>query len=82
MPDLAIVAVSLDEDDSVYRHFLAKNHIDLLTVRDPNHQVSALYGTVKIPETYVIDRHGVLRRKFVSSQDWTSPEIVNLLRSL
>jgi cytochrome c biogenesis protein CcmG, thiol:disulfide interchange protein DsbE len=37
---------------------------------------------VQIPETYVIDRQGVLRRKFVSAQDWTNPEIVKYLQSL
>lgn len=82
MPKLAIIAVSWDEDESVYRHFLTRNHIDLLTVRDPNHRVGTLYGTALIPETYVIDRSGVLRRKFVSSQDWTNPEMIRFLGSL
>jgi len=41
-----------------------------------------MYGTVKIPETYVIDRNGVLRRKFVSAQDWTNPEIMDYLSKL
>jgi cytochrome c biogenesis protein CcmG/thiol:disulfide interchange protein DsbE len=44
--------------------------------------VNKLYGTAQIPETYVIDRQGILRRKFVSSQDWTSPEILNFLKQL
>jgi hypothetical protein len=37
---------------------------------------------VKIPETYVIDRDGVLRRKFVSAQNWMSPEILDYLSKL
>jgi len=82
LPDIAIVAVSEDEDDSVYRKFLAQHRIDLMTVRDPSQRVNRLYGTVQIPETYVIDREGVLRRKFVSAQDWTDPEILKYLRSL
>ena len=45
-------------------------------------RINALYGTAQIPETYVIDRQGMLRRKFVSAQDWTSPEIEQYLRSL
>jgi regulator of protease activity HflC (stomatin/prohibitin superfamily) len=27
------------------------------------------------PETYVIDRKGIIRRKFIGAQDWSSPEI-------
>jgi thiol-disulfide isomerase/thioredoxin len=82
MPDVAIVALSWDEDATKYHEFLTDYHIDLLTIRDPEQQIGKLYGTVQIPETYVIDRQGNLRRKFVSAQDWTSPEIVNFLRHL
>ncbi len=82
MPQLAIVAVSRDEDAGAYRRFLAQHHVDLLTLRDPSMKVDNLYGTVQIPETYIIDRKGILRRKFVSAQDWTSPEIVAYLSSL
>jgi hypothetical protein len=34
------------------------------------------------PETYVIDRKGVIRRKFVGPQDWSSPEIRSFLNGL
>ena len=82
MPDVAVVAVSMDQDPDVYRKFLVDHHVDLLTVRDEEMKVNALYGTVQIPETYVIDRQGVLRRKFVGAQDWTKPEIMDFLRKM
>jgi cytochrome c biogenesis protein CcmG/thiol:disulfide interchange protein DsbE len=82
MPQLAVIAVSSDEDEVIYRQFLAGSHVDFLTVRDPSYRIPKLYGTVKIPETYVIDKRGVLRRKFVSAQNWTSPEILNYLSKL
>jgi cytochrome c biogenesis protein CcmG, thiol:disulfide interchange protein DsbE len=82
MPDLAIVAVSMDQDPDVYRRFLAEHHVDLMTLRDQDQRINALYGTLQIPETYIIDRKGILRRKFVSSQDWTSPEITSYLSKL
>jgi hypothetical protein len=56
--------------------------VDFLTVRDASFRVPRMYGTVKVPETYVIDRQGVLRRKFVSAQEWTSPEIEDYLSKL
>ena len=82
MPDIAVVAVSMDQDPDVYRKFLVDHHVDVLTVRDGEMKVNALYGTVQIPETYVIDRQGVLRRKFVGAQDWTKPEIMDFLRKM
>jgi cytochrome c biogenesis protein CcmG/thiol:disulfide interchange protein DsbE len=82
MPQLQIVAVSWDENPQAYQHFLTAHHVDLQTIRDPNQTIASLYGTVMIPETYVIDRNGILRRKFVSAQNWTSPEILDYLSKL
>jgi thiol-disulfide isomerase/thioredoxin len=79
MPDLAVVAVSMDQDPDVYHHFLVEHHVDVLTVRDDQQRVNQLYGTVQIPETYIIDKQGVLRRKFIGAQDWTSSEITGYL---
>ena len=44
--------------------------------------VPKLFRTDMWPETYLIDRNGIIRRKFVGAQEWTSPEIVNYLKSL
>jgi hypothetical protein len=43
---------------------------------------NALYGTFAFPETFVIDRQGVLRRKFIGAVTWTSPEIVDYLQKM
>ncbi len=82
LPQVTVVAISMDEDATAYERFLRRNNVNLLTIRDPSQRINAMYGTVQIPETYVIDRQGVLRRKFVSAQNWTSPEILDYLKRL
>ena len=82
LPDLAILAVSIDEDPGSYRRFLTRYHVDLNTVRDPDQSVAKMYGTDLWPETYIIDRKGVIRRKIVGDPDWSNPEIRNFLSSL
>ena len=77
-----ILAVSEDADDKAYKQFIRDHNVDLLTVRDPRQTVNALYGTFKFPETYVIGKDGVIRRKFIGPADWTSPEIVDYLNKL
>jgi len=81
-PSLAILAVSIDDDRAAYSSFIAEYHVDLITVIDPTQSAAKLYHTDMWPETYVIDRQGIIRRKFVGPQDWTSPEIVTYLNSL
>ena len=56
--------------------------MDLITVRDPEESAARLFHTDMWPETYLIDRNGIIRRKFVGPQDWTSPEIFSYLKSL
>ena len=79
---IAVVGVNLDDDDGAYHSFLKSYNIDFLTVRDDKKQSSRLYGTFKYPETYVIDRNGVVRRKFIGAVDWTAPEITEFLTKL
>ena len=88
MPSLTILAVAVPPDEGVsedptgYNAFIARHHMDFTTVRDTNESVPKLFHTEQWPETYVIDRQGVIRRKFVGSQDWSSPEIRAYLKSL
>jgi peroxiredoxin len=81
-PSLAILGVSVDEDPDAYSEFLRRHHIDFITVRDPSESAAKLFHTEMWPETYVIDRKGIIRRKFVGAQDWTSPEVRAYLESL
>jgi len=79
---VVVLAVSVDEDERSYRSFLKKNNVDLLTVRDPQQKSNELYGTFKFPETYIIDRQGVVQRKFIGPVDWTRPDVVEYLEKL
>lgn len=81
-PNLAVLAVSIDEDPDAYTSFLMNRHVDLITVRDPGQNAAKLYHTEQWPETYVIDRKGVIRRKFIGAQNWASPEIRAYLKAL
>ena len=81
-PDLAILAVSIDEDPDAYAQFLERKHVDLITVRDPEQSAAKLYHTEGWPETYIIDRQGVIRRKIVGDPDWSNPEIRSFISGL
>jgi cytochrome c biogenesis protein CcmG/thiol:disulfide interchange protein DsbE len=79
---VTVLAVSVDVDEGAYRQFVKAHNVNLLTVRDPDQRSNGLYGTSKFPETYVIDRNGVMRRKFIGAVDWTEPEITEFLGKL
>jgi cytochrome c biogenesis protein CcmG/thiol:disulfide interchange protein DsbE len=79
---VTVVGVSIDVDRDAYHKFLKDYKIDFVTVRDPDQKTSAVYGSFKWPETYIIDRNGIVRRKFIGAVDWGQPEIVDFLNKL
>jgi len=79
---LSVLGVSIDVDADAYHKFLKDYKVDFVTVRDPDQKTANLYGTFKWPETYIIDRDGVVRRKFIGAVEWSQPEIVDFLSKL
>jgi peroxiredoxin len=79
---VTVLAISVDVDGNAYQQFVKNHNVNLLTVRDPDQKSNALYGTSKFPETYIIDRNGVIRRKFMGAVDWTAPDVTDFLSRL
>ncbi len=81
--DFEILAVSVDERgvDAVVP-FLSKNRLGLPALLDPQRSIASLYGTYKFPETYLVDREGVVRHKVIGARDWSVPANVNILQDL
>jgi cytochrome c biogenesis protein CcmG/thiol:disulfide interchange protein DsbE len=48
---------------------------------DPKKSYRA-FGVTGVPETYIIDKQGTLRRRAIGPADWTSPEERTLITSL
>jgi peroxiredoxin len=79
---ITVLAVSTDDDNDAYHQFLKEYGIDFLTVNDQQKKSAELYGTTGQPETFIIDPSGVVRRRFIGAENWTSPEIVEYLQKL
>lgn len=79
---ITVVAVSIDVDENAYQKFVKDHAANLLTIRDPGQKTPNLYGTHGWPETFIIDRNGVMRRKFIGPVDWTDAEITGFLSKL
>lgn len=79
---VTVLGVSIDVDNDAYHRFLKQYGVNFLTVRDPDKKSPSLYGTFGWPETYIIDRNGVVRRKFIGAVDWNSPEVTEFLTKL
>ncbi len=77
-----VLAISQDEDEQAYRQFLKEHNVIFPTYREPAKAIPARYGTVMIPEAYLINREGRIVRKVVGPQDWSSPDFIAMFDSL
>ena len=71
-----VLGVSVDEDGAAYEKFLKDQSVVFPTYRDASKKSASDYGTSIYPETYIIDRHGKIARKFIGEQQWDNAEML------
>lgn len=79
---LVILGVSEDKDPQAYRAFLDRFKVTYLTARDPGVVIKPKYGTVQIPESYIIDQNGKVVEKIVGEANWVSERMLEHVQSL
>jgi peroxiredoxin len=81
--DVVLMAVSVDDSgpDAV-RAFMMKHGLTIPVLLDPDKSVAESYGTFKFPETYLVDREGIIRNKLIGAIDWTRPEAGKMVEDL
>jgi peroxiredoxin len=70
-----VVAVSIDDvvgEDSI-RAYARDLGLTFDILHDPTHAIERAYQTTGYPESFVIDRKGIIRRKWISAADWNAP---------
>jgi len=79
--DVEVVAVSIDSGwDEVARIMPPRPHVNYLF--DPtNSIVGPKYGSQLFPETWIIDKEGVVRMRYDGGFDWSQPVVLNLIDS-
>lgn len=77
-----VIGVSVDQDETALRKFVAENHLSFPIVRDPDQVTAAQFGTFKFPETYILDRDGRVAEKIIGARDWQDPLMVSFVESL
>ena len=77
---LKILAVSLDETLSKAKTILPNQGVGLpgnmILLLDPQHAVAEGLGSYQYPETYFYDPKGHILEKWIGSQKWDNPEVI------
>ena len=80
---LQMVCVSVDEGGKqAVTEFFKNSGFSLPAYTDPSGQASKTYGITGVPETFVIDKNGMIVKKVIGGLDWNSPEVITFLEGL
>lgn len=79
---VVVVGVSIDKNPALYDKFVKRFNVKFQTARDPEADISASYGTFKIPETYIIDKSGKVVQKIIGPRNWNDPQIIDYVKTL
>lgn len=81
---LAVVAVSIDQSgfEEQIREFGNDYKLTFDVLYDDTGAIQAIYRTTGVPETFIIGRDGVIRKRLIGAEDWNSDENRSMLRQL
>lgn len=77
-----MLAISIDEGGKEAVNGYFKGSRDLPTYLDNEGKTSQLYGTTGVPETFIVDKQGIIRKKVVGGMDWSSPDVIGYMDEL
>ena len=77
--DVVILAINVEKSIPEKYH-RAPVSFDFLS--DSLGQVQQRYGASRLPDTFIIDRKGIIRQRVVGGIEWDDPKVVNYLKSL
>ncbi|KAB0666846.1 TlpA family protein disulfide reductase [Oryzomonas japonica] len=78
-----MVAVSIDEGGQpAIESFFKTSGFSLPAYTDPDNRAAKAYGITGVPETFVIDKNGILLKKVIGPMAWDSPDILSYLEGL
>jgi cytochrome c biogenesis protein CcmG, thiol:disulfide interchange protein DsbE len=81
--DFTVVAVSIDEqDDSVVIAFARGLGLSFDILHDQTAAIKRAYQATGVPESWVINRDGVVIKKVIGASEWDGPVNETLIRRL
>jgi peroxiredoxin len=80
---LEILAVSLDAlGAQVVVPFMQSRRLSFPTLLDTKNLVQRLYRTTGVPESFIVDKRGILVEKVVGPRDWVQPQLLTQFERL
>lgn len=78
----ALLAISEDEEERDVDQFRKKIPFSFSVLFDSGQKTADAFGTYRLPESFLIDKQGVIVKKLSGPQNWTHPKWEKTIREL
>lgn len=81
--DFEILAVSVDKQGAeAVLPFMKKHNLNFTALIDAKGSLQNKYRTTGVPETFIIDRNGIIVEKVIGPRDWAAPDAIGFFQNL
>ena len=78
-----ILAVSIDSTGrEVVAPFMRTMNLTFPALLDPRENIRPLYGVTGVPESFIIDKDGIVVEKIIGPIDWATPKVFLFFQDL
>ena len=79
---LKIVAISVDKNREDLESFVKEQQMPFQVLHDADSIAARQYGVFRFPETFLIDRQGIVRHRLVGAVEWMSEPMIQVLTEM
>jgi cytochrome c biogenesis protein CcmG, thiol:disulfide interchange protein DsbE len=78
-----MLTISVDKDQSLIEPFMKKYNLTFPVLLDPDSKVAKKdYKTTGVPETFIVNREGIIVYKKIGPDDWATDEMMEAFAKL
>jgi cytochrome c biogenesis protein CcmG/thiol:disulfide interchange protein DsbE len=81
-PSFKMVTILFKDNISNVTSYMKQTGYSFPVFLNPDESAAKIFGITGVPETYIIDKKGVLRYKVLGPSDWASPQTITTLEAL
>lgn len=81
--DFEILALSIDSTGrEAVGPFMQTMNLTFPALLDSKAEIGTLYGITGVPESFIIDKKGIVVKKIIGPIDWATPEVFHFFQDL
>ncbi len=81
-PHFKMVTILVKDDLQRASEFMKQNGYSFPVYLNADESAARYFGITGVPETFILDKKGVLRHKVIGPADWNSPAVMETIQSL